>query len=176
VGDAPLLTELTLEEKASLCLGSGFWHTAPVPRLGLPAITMADGPHGVRRKSEAGHYARISGSLPATCFPAASALASSFDPGLVRRIGEALGAEARAGHAGRARPRPEARADVCRAAPALGASRVAATARAGTLVASSLAVRRLNGSTSLPAILSHHVPRTGGRGPFVEDDFLRHRF
>jgi beta-glucosidase len=106
VGDAPLLTELTLEEKASLCLGSGFWHTAPVPRLGLPAITMADGPHGVRRKSEAGHYARISGSLPATCFPAASALASSFDPGLVRRIGEALGAEARAGHAGRARPRP----------------------------------------------------------------------
>ena len=49
MGDAPLLTELTLEEKASLCLGSDFWHTAPVARLGIPAITMADGPHGLRR-------------------------------------------------------------------------------------------------------------------------------
>ena len=57
---------------------------------------MADGPHGLRRKPEEGEYARISGSLPATCFPTASALASSFDPGLARRIGEALGAEARA--------------------------------------------------------------------------------
>src|SRR3954467_12735033 len=83
-----LLSELTLQEKASLCLGSDFWHTAPVPRLGIPAITMADGPHGLRRKPEAGEYARISGSLPATCFPTAAALASSFDPGLARRIGE----------------------------------------------------------------------------------------
>jgi beta-glucosidase len=57
---------------------------------------MADGPHGLRRKPEEGEYARISGSLPATCFPTAAALASSFDPGLARLIGEALGAEARA--------------------------------------------------------------------------------
>ena len=35
------LSELTLEEKASLCLGSDFWHTAPVPRLGIPAITLS---------------------------------------------------------------------------------------------------------------------------------------
>jgi beta-glucosidase len=91
-----LLSELTLAEKASLCLGSDFWHTAPVPRLGIPAITLSDGPHGLRRQPERGDHVGISGSLPATCFPTASALGSSFDPDLVRRIGEAIGDEARA--------------------------------------------------------------------------------
>jgi beta-glucosidase len=85
-----------LEEKASLCLGSDIWHTAPVPRLGIPAITLSDGPHGLRRQPDEGDHVGISGSLPATCFPTASALGSSFDPELVRRIGEALGDEARA--------------------------------------------------------------------------------
>jgi beta-glucosidase len=92
----PLLAELTLEEKASLCLGSDFWHTAPVPRLGIPAITLSDGPHGLRRKPDEGDHVGVSGSLPATCFPTASALGSSFDPQLARRVGEALGEEARA--------------------------------------------------------------------------------
>jgi beta-glucosidase len=96
MGARSQLTALTLDEKAALCLGSDFWHSAPVPRLGIPAITMADGPHGLRRKPEEGEYDRISGSLPATCFPTASALASSFDPELVRRVGEAIGVEARA--------------------------------------------------------------------------------
>ncbi len=93
---ASLLTELTLEEKASLCLGSDFWHTAPIPRLGIPAIPVSDGPHGLRKQPDEGDHVGISGSLPATCFPTASALGSSFDPELVRRVGEALGAEARA--------------------------------------------------------------------------------
>jgi beta-glucosidase len=88
------VSDLTLEEKASLCLGSDFWHTAPVPRLGIPAITLSDGPHGLRRQPEAGDHVGIGGSLPATCFPTAAALGSSFDPGLVRRVGEALGEEA----------------------------------------------------------------------------------
>jgi beta-glucosidase len=93
---ASVLAELTLEEKASLCLGSDFWHTAAVPRLGVPAITLSDGPHGLRRQPEDGDHVGISGSLPATCFPTASALGSSFDPELARRVGEALGTEARA--------------------------------------------------------------------------------
>jgi hypothetical protein len=50
-----LLAELTLEEKASLCLGSDFWHTAAVPRLGIAAVTMADGPHGLPAGSELLH-------------------------------------------------------------------------------------------------------------------------
>ena len=91
-----LLPELTLDEKASLCLGSDFWHTAPVPRLDIPAITLSDGPHGLRHQSEAGYHVGIGGSLPATCFPTASALRCSFDPDLVRRVGELVGEAARA--------------------------------------------------------------------------------
>jgi beta-glucosidase len=92
---ADLLPELTLEEKAAFCLGSTFWHTAPVHRLGIPAVMLSDGPHGLRRQPD-GNQAGISGSLPATCFPTASALGSSWDPELVRRIGAAIGVEARA--------------------------------------------------------------------------------
>jgi beta-glucosidase len=93
---ASVLGELSLEEKASLCLGSDFWHTAPIPRLDIPAVAVSDGPHGLRKQPDEGDHVGISGSLPATCFPTASALGSSFDPELVRRVGEALGAEARA--------------------------------------------------------------------------------
>ncbi|HSO53191.1 MAG TPA: glycoside hydrolase family 3 C-terminal domain-containing protein [Actinomycetes bacterium] len=91
-----LLVELTLEEKASLCLGSDFWHTAPVERLSIPAIMVSDGPHGLRTQPDEADHVGISGSVPATCFPTGCALASSWDPELVRRIGEALGREARA--------------------------------------------------------------------------------
>jgi beta-glucosidase len=91
-----LLAELTLEEKASLCLGSDFWHTAPVERLGIPAIMVTDGPHGLRKQAGEADHVGISGSVPATCFPTASALGSSWDPALAARIGEAIGREARA--------------------------------------------------------------------------------
>jgi beta-glucosidase len=91
-----LLGQLTLEEKASLCLGSDFWHTAPVERLGIPAIMVSDGPHGLRAQPDIGDHAGIGGSLPSTCFPTASAQGSSWDPELVRRIGAAIGREAKA--------------------------------------------------------------------------------
>jgi beta-glucosidase len=91
-----VLAELTLEEKASLCLGSDFWHTAPVERLGIPAIMVSDGPHGLRKQPNEADHVGISGSVPATCFPTACALGSSWDPRLARRVGEALGREARA--------------------------------------------------------------------------------
>src|ERR1051326_5861827 len=91
-----LLAELTLEEKASLCLGSDFWHTAPVPRLGIPSIMVSAGPHGRRRQPDDAERASITGSLPATCFPTASALGSSWDADLVCRVGQAIGLEARA--------------------------------------------------------------------------------
>lgn len=89
------LSELTLEEKASLCLGSDFWHTAPVERLGIPRIMVSDGPHGLRAQLEAGDHVGIGGSAPATCFPTASALGSSWNPELFRTVGEALGREAK---------------------------------------------------------------------------------
>jgi beta-glucosidase len=89
------LSELTLEEKASLCLGSDFWHTAPVERIGIPQIMVSDGPHGLRAQLGEADHVGIGGSAPATCFPTASALGSSWNPELFRTVGEALGREAK---------------------------------------------------------------------------------
>src|SRR3954462_7748194 len=91
-----LLTELTVEEKASLTGGSSFWYTAPVERLGIPKIMVSDGPHSLRAQPGADDHVGLGGSLPATCFPTASAIASTWDPELLERIGAALAQEARA--------------------------------------------------------------------------------
>ena len=93
-----VLTELSIIEKASLTSGSAFWYTTPVERLGIPRIMVADGPHGLRAQPGAGDHVGLGGSLPATCFPTASAVASTWDPELLRRIGRALAQEARACH------------------------------------------------------------------------------
>lgn len=95
--DVPaLLRELTLAEKATLTSGSAFWYTAPIERLGIPRIMVSDGPHGLRAQPGEGDHVGLGGSLPATCFPTASAVASSWNPELLGRIGEALAREARA--------------------------------------------------------------------------------
>ncbi len=91
-----LLGELTLAEKAALTSGSSFWYTAPVPRLGIPRVMVSDGPHGLRAQPGEGDHVGLGGSLPATCFPTASAIASAWNPALLRRIGAALAQEARA--------------------------------------------------------------------------------
>ena len=91
-----LLSELTLPEKASLTSGSSFWYTAPIERLGIPRIMVSDGPHGLRAQPGDADHLGLGGSLPATCFPTASAIASAWNPALLRRIGEALAQEARA--------------------------------------------------------------------------------
>ena len=91
-----LLTELTVDEKASLTLGSDFWHTAPVERLDIPAIMVSDGPHGLRAQLEEADHVGLGGSVPATCFPTASALGSSWNPDLFGEVGQALAREARA--------------------------------------------------------------------------------
>jgi beta-glucosidase len=95
--DVPeLLTRLTLEEKASLCLGSDFWHTTAVPRLGIASVMVTDGPHGLRKEREEAEQGTLADSVPATCFPTAAALGSSWDVDLVREVGVALGIEASA--------------------------------------------------------------------------------
>src|SRR4051794_13527109 len=91
-----LLTELTVPEKAALTSGSSFWYTAPVDRLGIPKIMVSDGPHGLRAQPGEGDHVGLGGSVPATCFPTASAIASAWNPDLLRRIGQALAQEARA--------------------------------------------------------------------------------
>ena len=88
------LSRLTTGRKAALASGSDMWHLEPVPELGLDAVMVTDGPHGLRRVTEAsGQMLR---GQPATCFPTASGLAASWDPRLVHDVGAAIGREARA--------------------------------------------------------------------------------
>lgn len=86
-----LITHMTLEEKATLCTGASPWTTSPVESLGVPEMIMSDGPHGVRRVADSNSLA--STSLPATCFPTASCLASTWDVDMMYKMGEALAEE-----------------------------------------------------------------------------------
>lgn len=82
---AALVQQMTLDEKISLIAGyqDGF-HTAPVERLGIPEIRMADGPQGVRNNTKS------------TLFACGVAAAASWNPSLVREMGVALGQDSRA--------------------------------------------------------------------------------
>ena len=86
-----IVKQMTLEEKAALCTGASAWTTTPVERLGVPALFVSDGPHGVRRVPDVDSLSAQ--SLPATCFPTASCLSSSWDVDLLRELGEALAEE-----------------------------------------------------------------------------------
>ncbi len=88
-----ILKKLTLKEKASLLSGLDAWNTKPIKRLNIPSISMADGPHGLR-KQYSGDDLGIETSHPATCFPTASLLACSWDKELAEKQGAALGEEA----------------------------------------------------------------------------------
>lgn len=92
---ASRVAEMTLEEKASLVTGATFWGTQGIERLGVPSITLTDGPHGVRMQKGAADHLGFNDSYPATAFPTASALGSSWDRVLANRVGAALAAEAR---------------------------------------------------------------------------------
>jgi beta-glucosidase len=89
---AKLVAKMTLEEKASLCSGETAWSTKAIARLGVPSIFMTDGPHGLRKAVGFD----FTNSVPATCFPTASALASSWNPALAQKMGEALAVESQA--------------------------------------------------------------------------------
>ena len=91
-----LMKNLTNEEKAGLCSGEGFWWTKAVERLGIPSIMVSDGPHGLRKQADASDHLGLNESIQAVCFPAGSALASSWDRELIGTLGEHLGDEARA--------------------------------------------------------------------------------
>ncbi len=91
------LAELSLERQVALLSGASFWSTEAIPELDLAAITLTDGPHGVRRQPDGADHLGIGNSVPATCFPTASCLASSWDTELLSEVGEALGRESRSG-------------------------------------------------------------------------------
>ena len=89
-----LIRQLTLEEKAALLQGKTTWTTQDIPRLNIPSIFVADGPHGMRRQAGRADHVGLHSSLRATCFPTAATMANSWDEALGSRLGRALGEEA----------------------------------------------------------------------------------
>ena len=84
-----LIAQMTLEEKISMLAGADTWHTVPIKRLGIPAIRVTDGPIGARGTS-------IQSGVTSACFPCGTALAATWDPAIVERVGKALGEETKA--------------------------------------------------------------------------------
>ena len=94
--DESRLSEMTIEEKIALCSGADFWHTKAMEQYGIPAIMMADGPHGLRKQENSTDMLGINRAVPATSFPTAAATACSWDEALLGEIGRAIAREAAA--------------------------------------------------------------------------------
>lgn len=92
-----LLKQLTLTEKVSLLSGKDLWRTVPIERPldgaphGIPSLVMTDGPHGVRANRDGSGRS----ASPATSYPTGIAMASTWDPELIYKVGIALGEETR---------------------------------------------------------------------------------
>ncbi len=91
-----LISQMTLEEKAGLCSGKDFWNLKGIERLGIPSIMVTDGPHGLRKQKVGADHLGLFDSVPATCFPSAAGMASSWDRELIQKVGVALGEECQA--------------------------------------------------------------------------------
>jgi len=91
-----LIAKMTLEEKASMCSGSDFWHTDAVKRLGIPSTMVSDGPHGLRKQANEADHLGLNESIKAVCFPAGCGTAASFNRELITFMGETLGNECQA--------------------------------------------------------------------------------
>ncbi|MFL7867620.1 MAG: beta-glucosidase [Anaerolineales bacterium] len=90
-----IISQMTLEEKAGMCSGLNFWNLKSLERLDVPTIMVTDGPHGLRKQAGSADHVGLNESIPATCFPTASALAATWDRDLLHQVGTALGEECR---------------------------------------------------------------------------------
>jgi beta-glucosidase len=94
-----LLGRMTLEEKVSLFSGANWMETVAIPRLGIPAIKMADGPAGVRAWYGPSALTNAANSkypkITSTAFPSGIALAATWDPDAAHTVGKALAQEVR---------------------------------------------------------------------------------
>ena len=91
-----IITKLNLEQKCALLSGAETFKTRGMPEHGIPQIWLSDGPHGLRKQAGESDHLGLNPSVPATCFPTASAVANSWDAALGEEIGAALGEEAAA--------------------------------------------------------------------------------
>ena len=91
-----LIQQMTLLEKCALLSGDTVFTTRAYSKHGIPAITLSDGPNGVRKQAGAADHLGLNPSVPATCFPTAVSVACSWDPALGEEVGKAMGEEAAA--------------------------------------------------------------------------------
>ena len=91
-----LIQQMTLLEKCALLSGDTVFTTRAYSKHGIPAITLSDGPNGVRKQAGAADHLGLNPSVPATCFPPAVTIACSWNPALGEEIGKAMGEEAAA--------------------------------------------------------------------------------
>lgn len=89
------LKTMSRKEKIGLCTGADLWHSRAYPKRGIRRLTVSDGPHGVRFQPSGESMAGVHQAEPATCFPTATTLGCSWNPELVRQVGNAIGEEAR---------------------------------------------------------------------------------
>ena len=86
-----ILTEMSLEEKVSLCHGNSKFTIASIPRLGIDELTMSDGPHGVRRDIARDSWEPLNLSTDdCTYLPTEIALAATWNEELAYTFGTVL--------------------------------------------------------------------------------------
>jgi beta-glucosidase len=91
-----ILSQLTNEEKIAMCHAQSKFTSPGVPRLGIPELSMSDGPHGIRPEInwDDWGYANWTNDY-VTAFPALTCLAATFNPDLSMDYGISIGEEAR---------------------------------------------------------------------------------
>lgn len=89
-----IIEKMSLRQKADLLTGKDFWQSRDYEELGVPAMFLSDGPHGLRKQAAAADHLGLNASIPATCFPTAATMANSWNDELGEEMGRALGEEA----------------------------------------------------------------------------------
>ncbi|GGI15087.1 glycosyl hydrolase [Galliscardovia ingluviei] len=89
----PSAQDPTLEEQASLTSGQDAWHLQGIPEKGIPGYMITDGPHGLRKALASTTATNLNDSVPATCFPPAAGMSSTWNPQLIHQVGVAMGEE-----------------------------------------------------------------------------------
>ncbi|KFI45690.1 beta-glucosidase [Bifidobacterium bohemicum] len=88
----PQAKDLSVEEQSALTSGTNPWSIGRVEGKGLPNYTITDGPHGLRKARDLDGM-DVDAAVPATCFPPAAGMSSSWNPELIKKTGEAMGEE-----------------------------------------------------------------------------------
>lgn len=89
-----LIAQMTLEEKCALLSGKDVWHTRAIERLGIPSITLSDGPSGLRKQAAGGDHLGLNASTRATCLPSSATIANSWSELAAAKAGRVIGQEA----------------------------------------------------------------------------------